>query len=265
MDARSWCCSSAAGIRAGDEEEEPRLQPRALVVGQRSRALLVSPAAEFRTVAVRLRPSALGRVLHDDASQLTDGWAIARGGLRPGRRAAWPPRSRTRHGRRAPGDPRALRACVASRAPAPERLERTLGQAVRRARGRITVRALRQATGASERWLERAFLREVGLSPRTPGRGASGAGGLAAPRRRAELGEPRGRSSRTSTSRTSAGSSGGTPVCPRRRCSRRSDRSPGRSSTRAGCVSLLGVGTVQDRAAGRRDRMSQLSSPEANR
>jgi AraC-like DNA-binding protein len=37
---------------------------------------------------------------------------------------------------------------------------------VRQARGRITVRALREATGASERSLERAFLREVGLSPR---------------------------------------------------------------------------------------------------
>ena len=38
---------------------------------------------------------------------------------------------------------------------------------MRRARGRITVRALRAATGASERTLERAFLREVGLPART--------------------------------------------------------------------------------------------------
>src|SRR6185295_13649235 len=61
-------------VRAGDEGEALRAQPRALVVGQRSRALLVSPGSTFRTVAVRLRPSALGRVLHDEAHRLTDGW-----------------------------------------------------------------------------------------------------------------------------------------------------------------------------------------------
>ena len=35
-----------------------------------------------------------------------------------------------------------------------------------RSRGRLSVRALREATGASERWLQRAFLREVGVPPR---------------------------------------------------------------------------------------------------
>src|SRR5215470_2181353 len=61
-------------MRAGDEAERLRPQPRALLVGQRSRALHVSPGGDFRTVAVRLRPAALGRVLHDDAYRLTDGW-----------------------------------------------------------------------------------------------------------------------------------------------------------------------------------------------
>jgi AraC-like DNA-binding protein len=46
------------------------------------------------------------------------------------------------------------------------RLEQALAL-LHRARGRVTVRALREDTGASERWLERAFDREVGLAPRT--------------------------------------------------------------------------------------------------
>jgi hypothetical protein len=49
-----------AGMHAGDDTASLRLQPRALVVGQRSRALLVSPCGTFRTVAARLRPAALG-------------------------------------------------------------------------------------------------------------------------------------------------------------------------------------------------------------
>jgi AraC-like DNA-binding protein len=153
-------------MRAGDEGHALRVQPRALVVGQRSRALLVSGCSDFRTVAVRLRPSALGRVLHDDAHRLTDGW----GSLEElfGREG------------------RALVAHLEGAATDAERfgllaafLHRRLDgtgphlpadgavEAVRRARGRITVRALRAATGASERTLERAFLREVGLSART--------------------------------------------------------------------------------------------------
>jgi AraC-like DNA-binding protein len=152
-------------IRAGDEEEEARLQPRALVVGQRSRALLVSPAAEFRTVAVRLRPSALGRVLHDDASQLTDGWGSLEEVFgQDGRTLAAQVEDAATDAERFATLAAFLR----------RRLERARPnlpadvavEALRRARGRITVRALRQATGASERTLERAFLREVGLSPR---------------------------------------------------------------------------------------------------
>ena len=153
-------------IRAGDEGGELRVQPRALLVGQRSRALLVDPGSAFRTVAVRLRPSALGRVLHDDAHRLTDGW----GSLE----------ELFGH------DGRVLRAriedavtdeerCETLAAFLRRRLERSRPdlptdgavEVVRRARGRITVRALLSATGVSERTLERAFLREVGLPART--------------------------------------------------------------------------------------------------
>jgi AraC-like DNA-binding protein len=153
-------------MRAGDEGRQLRAQPRALVVGQRSRALLVSAGSDFRTVAVRLRPSALGRVLHDDAHRLTDGWGSLEDLFG--------------------GEGRALVARVEDAATDAERsgllagfLRRRLHgarphlpadgavEAVRRARGRITVHALRAATGTSERTLERAFLREVGLPART--------------------------------------------------------------------------------------------------
>jgi AraC-like DNA-binding protein len=152
-------------MRAGDEGQQLRPQPRALLVGQRSRALLVSPGSEFRTVAVRLRPSALGRVLHDDAhGSPTDG---ARSRTSSGRRGAPCSRaSRTRSRRRA------LHHLIAFLRRRLERARPDLPadgavEAVRRARGRITVRALRATTGASERALERAFLREVGLPART--------------------------------------------------------------------------------------------------
>jgi AraC-like DNA-binding protein len=153
-------------VRAGDEGTELRPQPRALVVGQRSRSLLVSPGSAFRTVAVRLRPSALGRVLQDDAHRLTDGW----GSLED----LFGQEGRTLLARVEDAatdvERRGLLARFLRR-----RLERTRPglaadgavEAVRRARGRISVRALRAATGASERTLERAFLREVGLPART--------------------------------------------------------------------------------------------------
>ncbi|HEY1333906.1 MAG TPA: helix-turn-helix domain-containing protein [Myxococcaceae bacterium] len=153
-------------MRTGDEGRELLAQPRALVVGQRSRALLVSACSDFRTVAVRLRPSALGRVLHEDAHRLTDGW----GSLEElfGRKG----RVLAEHLEGAAAD---AERCTLLAAFLRRRLDgrgRHLPadgavEAVRRARGRITVHALRAATGASERTLERAFLREVGLPART--------------------------------------------------------------------------------------------------
>jgi len=153
-------------VRAGDEGEALRAQPRALVVGQRSRALLVSPGSAFRTVAVRLRPSALGRVLHDDAHRLTDGWGSLEDLFgQEGRTLLARVEDAATDTERCDLLARFLR----------RRLERARPdlpadgavEAVRRARGRITVRALRAATGASERTRERAFLREVGLPART--------------------------------------------------------------------------------------------------
>ena len=155
-----------AEVRAGDQGQELRVQPRALLVGQRSRALLVSPRSAFRTVAVRLRPSALGRVLRDDADLVTDGW----GSLED----LFGHEGRTLQARVEDAQTHAER-CDTLVAFLRRRLGETRPdlpadgavEAVRRARGRITVRALRTATGASERALERAFLREVGLPART--------------------------------------------------------------------------------------------------
>jgi len=153
-------------IRAGDEARALRAQPRALLVGQRSGPLFVAPQAPFRTVAVRLRPAALGRVLHDDAHRISEGWASLEDLFGPGGRALAEQieEAATDSGRSA-----ALAAFLR------RRLERARAghavdgavEALRRARGRTTVRALRRATGSGERALERAFLREVGVSPRT--------------------------------------------------------------------------------------------------
>jgi AraC-like DNA-binding protein len=153
-------------IRAGDDGRELRLQPRALLVGQRSRALFVAPEAPFRTVAVRLRPAALGRVLHDDADQLTDGWASLEELFGSGGRAL----AEQVEDAATDAERSAVLAAFLRR-----RLDRsgpvsTVDGAVatlRQARGRTSVRALRQATGSGERALERAFRREVGLPPRT--------------------------------------------------------------------------------------------------
>jgi AraC-like DNA-binding protein len=152
-------------MHAGDEAVRLRPQPRALLVGQRSRALHVFPESTFRTVAARLRPSALGRVLHDDAYRLTDGWGsledlFGHDGWILHARVEEAVTDAERCDALA-GFLRRRLAAVGPGLPADGAVE-----AVRRARGRITVRALRDATGVSERTLERAFLREVGLSAR---------------------------------------------------------------------------------------------------
>lgn len=151
---------------AGDDAEPLRAQPRALLVGQRSRALLVSPRGPFCTVAVRLRPGALGAVVRDHAGALTHRWASleelfgAKARLLVDQLGHHPD-----DGGRMATLERFVRARLAG-ARTIERLDRALA-AIRSTRGRISVRALRVAADASERWLERTFLREVGLAPRT--------------------------------------------------------------------------------------------------
>jgi AraC-like DNA-binding protein len=153
-------------MRAGDDGGPLRAQPRGLLVGQRSRALLVVPGSAFRTVAIRLRPAALGRVLHDEADLVTDGWGSLEDLFgRDGRVLLARVEDAVTDEER----------CAMLAAFLRRRLERSRPdlpadgavEVVRRARGRITVRALRTATGISERTLERAFLREVGLPART--------------------------------------------------------------------------------------------------
>ncbi|MGZ3444460.1 MAG: AraC family transcriptional regulator [Myxococcaceae bacterium] len=151
---------------AADDGAALRAQPRALLVGQRSRALRVSPREPFRTVAVRFRPGALGALLRGQAGALTDGWAPLED--------AFGPEARSLVGQLEDVTGALARRSVLERfvrrrlagVHRTERLEGALAT-LRAARGRLTIRALREATGASERWLERTFLREVGLPPRT--------------------------------------------------------------------------------------------------
>jgi AraC-like DNA-binding protein len=117
-------------------------------------------------VAARLRPAALGRVLHDDAHRLTDGWASLEELFGQDGRGLV---VRVEDARTDPERCAELITFLRRRLARarPDRPADGAVEAVRRARGRITVRALREATGASERSLERAFLREVGMSPRS--------------------------------------------------------------------------------------------------
>jgi len=154
-----------AEVHAGNDPAALDIQPRALVVGQRSRALLASPRGAFRTVAARLRPAALGRLLHDHARSLSDGWASLEELFgRPGRVLL----ARVEDARDDDGRRTALEEFLRERlagAGAGDRLDGAV-EMLLRSRGRLSVRALREATGASERWLQRAFLREVGVPPR---------------------------------------------------------------------------------------------------
>ncbi len=151
---------------AADDGAALRVQPRALLVGQRSRALRVSPREPFRTVAVRFRPGALGAVLRGHAGELTDGWAPLEDALGPEVRSLV---GRLEDVAGTLARRSVLESVVRRRLAGVRRNARLEGAlaTLRAARGRLAIRALREATGASERWLERAFLREVGLPPRT--------------------------------------------------------------------------------------------------
>jgi len=154
-----------AAMHAGDDAATLRLQPQGLVVGQRSRALLVSPRGGFRTVAARLRPAALGRLLRDHARSLSDGWASLEELFgRQGRMLLDRAEDAGDDGERQIGLEEFFRQRL-SGAWAGGPLDGAV-ETLRRSRGRLTIRALRESTGASERWLERAFLREVGVPPR---------------------------------------------------------------------------------------------------
>ncbi len=151
---------------AADDDAALRPQPRSLLVGQRSKALRVSPRQAFRTVAVRLRPAALGAVLRGHARGLTDGWGALEElfGLEARSLVTRLEEATDTPMRRAALETFVRRRLAGARPSG--RLEEAL-TLLHRSRGRITIRALREATGASERWLERAFDHEVGLAPRT--------------------------------------------------------------------------------------------------
>jgi AraC-like DNA-binding protein len=156
-----------AAMRAGDEDRPLLLQPRALLVGPRERPLRVSPTGAFRTVGVRIRPGALGRLTTTPARGLSDGWTDL-GALfgAAGTRLVSALEAAPDVAARASVLTRFVRALLDRRRAPDRRLEAAV-QRLRQRRGQTSVHALRRELGVSERWLERSFASEVGLSPRT--------------------------------------------------------------------------------------------------
>ena len=199
---------------AADDGAALRPQPRALLVGQRSRALRVSPRQAFRTVAVRLRPGALGRRAPRARWSAHRRVGRARGALRP--RGAEPRRAarggaRTTPMRRAALE-RFLRRRLAGARPSAH-LEQALAlRPTAPAGGSPSGRCARPPAPPSAGSSARSTARWGSL--RGPWPRCSGC------RRRCCCGPPSRAgpasppSSRTSTSLTSTASSAGTPGCP---------------------------------------------------
>lgn len=156
-----------AAMRAGDEDQTLRLQPRALLVGSRGRHLCILPTGAFSTAGVRIRPGGLGRLTGTPAHALSDGWTDLQALFgRAGTRLVSALEAAPDVAARASVLTRFVRALLQHRGAPDPRLEVAV-QRLRERRGQASLHGLRRELGVSERWLERCFAREVGLSPRT--------------------------------------------------------------------------------------------------
>ena len=144
-----------------------RSQPDAFVVGQLSEPMCLIPGDAFDVVGIRFRPGAGIEALGGDLGLLSDGvvplealWGgAARDLVNAVKDAATPARAQ-----------RILEAALLERL----RQERGLHPATRRvidailrARGQVRIDGLARDVGWTERHLERRFLREVGLLPKS--------------------------------------------------------------------------------------------------
>jgi len=156
-----------ASIEAGEEGAPLAAQPRALLVGSREGPLHVAPTGAFSTVGVRIRPGGLGRLAGTSASALSDGWASLETLFgASGRRLVTALEAAPDVEARAGELTRFVRAALHPRRAPDARLAAAV-QRLRERRGQASLHGLRRELGVSERWLERTFAREVGLSPRT--------------------------------------------------------------------------------------------------
>jgi len=154
-------------MRAGGEDAALVAQPRALLVGSRGRPLRVAPTAPFSTVGVRIRPGALGRLAGTPARELSEGWASLEALFgSAGRRLAETLEAAPDVEDRTAELARFVRGRLQRHRAPDARLEAAVRR-LRAQRGRAPLHGLRRELGVSERWLERSFAREVGLTPRT--------------------------------------------------------------------------------------------------
>lgn len=151
---------------AGDEDGRLAVQPRAVLVGQLTRRLLLRPGARVETMGIRFRPGGawpfVGARVHELTGQavaVSDAWGRAGDQLWEAVAGAT--------GR--PAQARAAQSWLLRRlaaAPAPDRpIEAAVG-ALRAARGSLAVAQLAAMTGLGPRQLERRFRARVGLPPK---------------------------------------------------------------------------------------------------
>lgn len=149
------------------------VQPRALLVGPTTRALLVRPTGPVDLVGVRLVPGRWPAMLDLPGEELVDR-AAALADVSPRWRDMLEPlaEARTVDGRVALLEG-ALRKLAAREGRGERRSDRRLDAVVGltyAARGRLTVRRMAELAGVSQRHLTRVYRRGTGLGPRTLGR-----------------------------------------------------------------------------------------------
>lgn len=149
------------------EGDLPRAQPHAFVVGQLSKPMWLIPGPRFEAVGLRLRPGAAIAALGCDLGVLGDGVVPLDDLWGAGAHAI------TRSVREAPTLAAAqerLEAALIERLPhgrAPHPATLRAVETILRLRGQVRIDRLARDVGWTERHMERRFLREVGLPPKT--------------------------------------------------------------------------------------------------
>lgn len=152
----------------GVDERGARVQPRAFVVGQMIRPLVVRPAARVETWGIRFRPGGAAAFLEGGMQELT-GRVVDLETLwgAEGRRIV----ERIGEAREARERRRRIEAMLLDRLrQGVDPLAHAAARSLVTARGRVRISSLASAAGIGTRQLERRFLRGVGLPPRLLGR-----------------------------------------------------------------------------------------------
>jgi AraC-like DNA-binding protein len=132
-------------------------QPRAMVMGQIRRAVVVTPSSRADVIGVRFRLGAAGAFFPIPMRELRD-LVVPLDDVLPGA---------SQRLFDAGDHIAAVQSMLLARFRKPDRLVARAVELIRRARGDVRVRALAAAIGTSERTLERAFDAHAGMGPKT--------------------------------------------------------------------------------------------------